>query len=260
MKITEKLRSRRIAYRTQVLYSRARLFSSRFDHPIIQEIPIGKRILVLCPHPDDDVIGAGGALRKHIEAGSQVAVLVLTDGSAGDSSKSRQQIASIRRQEQLEAAAVLGIKQIHFWIIPDGALTAAEGSATNLRELITDLQPDLVYLPSFLDKHPDHRAVTPLLAKSLEKTNLDFTCVVYELNVPILPNVVVDISEQIEIKLKALAAHKSQLDQVNYAELVKSFARWRAVSLTNSAAYAESFFVENVHSYLNLWQRVIGKD
>ena len=241
------------------MYSRARLFATRFDYPVIQEIPTGERILVLCPHPDDDVIGVGGTLRKHIEAGVQVAILILTDGGAGVPDQSRRHVAKLRHQEQLEAAAILGVDQLLFWDYPDGAFKVEDTSASKLLDLLNDLKPDLVYLPSFLYTHPDHRAVTPLLAQTQEDGNFDFNCAAYELNVPILPNVVIDISEQIDIKIRALAAHQSQLEEVNYTDLVKSFTRWRAISLTKNATFVETFYIDNIQGYLDLWHQVTGQ-
>lgn len=241
------------------MFGIGRLYVTRFDYPVIRVVPDGERILVLCPHPDDDVIGVGGTLRKHIERGVQVTILVLTDGGAGVPNQSRKEITKLRRQEQLNAASALGIERLHFWNIPDGALRASKSLASKLLFLLDKIQPDLVYLPSFLDTHPDHRAVTSLLALACKNSNIEFNCAAYELNVPILPNVVINISDQIEFKMQALAAHQSQLEQVNYEDLVLFFARWRAAALTKDATYAETFYIDSLKGYLDLWRRATEK-
>lgn len=252
------VRGRRVARRLRMVAGWERALTARLDCPRLIDVPPGRRVLVLSPHPDDDAIGVGGTLVKQREAGCAVTSLVLTDGGAG-APRPRADLAAVRRREEEEAAAILGIDRVIFWDEPDRALTASEANAARLRAVLREVQPDLVYLPSFLDIHPDHRTVTPLLARAIEGTTLGFSCAVYEFVTPVVPNVVVDISAQMERKLQAVSAHASQRASLDYPELVRALGRWRTGTLSPAVRYAEAFYVDDVRAYLALWRRAAGE-
>lgn len=232
----------------------SRLTHARFDYARWVDLPPGDRILTLSPHPDDDAFGVGGTLLKHHHAGCEMVSLVLTDGGADAAGHRRAQVVQVRQEEQRAAAAHLGIQQVLFWDVPDGGLTASQQNADRLRDLLAEMQPDLVYLPSFLDSHPDHRIATALLAQAIQNTNLSFYCGIYETTTPILPNTLVDISTEMETKLAALGEHQSQLASVDYIDLVSALNRWRSGTHGRTTQYAEAFYMDRVHAYLSLWQ------
>jgi LmbE family N-acetylglucosaminyl deacetylase len=231
------------------------LYTTRFAYPVLIHLPPGQQILTLSPHPDDDVISIGGTLLKHSQGGCRLTTLVLTDGAAGTPDQRRREVAQIRRREEEAAAGRLGIERVLFWDEPDGALAENKANAERLRGILREVQPDLVYLPSFLDYHPDHRVVTPLLARAVEGTDLSFACAIYETNSPIVPNVLVDISAQMETKLQAVAEHRSQLQLVDYVDLVRTLGRTRTGAFSRRVQYVEALFMESVHGYLTLWRQ-----
>ena len=255
MRLQDWLRQRRTARQMHVLASWWNLYTARFSYPRLIELPAGRRILTLAPHPDDDVIGVGGTLVKHHQAGCLLTTLVLTDGGAGDPGRKRADLTQIRQSEQRAAATHVGIDPVIFWDEPDGGLAADEKNARRLRAVLDDVQPDLVYLPPFFDSHSDHRAVTTLLYRALEGTALSLDCGIYEAGTPIVPNVLVDISAQMETKLQALREHRSQLELVDYLDTVRAVGRWRTGAFSRTVQYAEAFYVDGVHNYLDLWRQ-----
>ena len=180
-------------------------------------------------------------------------------GIAGSFAGAAFAAASPEKAEQQAAAASLGVEQVTFWDVPDGGLTASKQNADRLRELLEEMQPDLVYLPSFLDNHPDHQITTALLARTVQDTKLSFYCGMYETTVPILPNTLVDISAEMEGKLHALREHRSQLESVDYVELVSALNRWRSGTHGQTAQYAEAFYMDKVHAFLSLWRGATGR-
>src|SRR5437879_4633880 len=79
-------------------------------------------VLVISPHPDDESIGCGGTLRRHVLQGDIVQAVFLTSGERGGHGRSREDTMRIREQEAREAAAILGLAQIEFWRVSNGSL------------------------------------------------------------------------------------------------------------------------------------------
>src|SRR5258706_8010989 len=82
-----------------------------------------ERALVLAPHPDDEVFGAGGLLAGWARSAQAVRVVVLTDGRAQEKRSEGSADADVRRREALEAGAVLGIRDYTFEDFPDRSLS-----------------------------------------------------------------------------------------------------------------------------------------
>src|SRR5262249_53367106 len=124
-----------------------------------------KRVLVISPHPDDESIGCGGTVRKHFDEGAAVRAIFLTSGEKGGQGQSADATADIREAEARAAAAILGIENVDFLRLPDGALQASRGAVQRLRQLLVAWLPDCIYLPHGRETHPDHRAAVRLLRR-----------------------------------------------------------------------------------------------
>lgn len=252
------LRNARIRREVEKWRRMCRLYSERFAHPKLIGIPEGKRIVVLSPHPDDDVIGAGGTLSKHHAQGCHITSVVLTDGEAGHPENSTRETGICRRGEAGRAADLIGIDEVVFLGEPDGALASRDPGVSHLRDCLIRTAPDVVYLPMFLDNHPDHRAATALLARAMLGTDLEFTCCAYETWTPLIPNILVDITEHMPIKINAIAAHESQLAHIDYVALVQGLNRYRTAQFSRKIEFAEAFFMSSSSQYLSLWGEVDG--
>src|SRR5258706_2559089 len=94
-------------------------------------------VLVIAPHPDDEVIGCGGALCRHADRGDRVSVVFLTSGELGLKRLPREEAWAIREREATAAAAELGIAALDFWHGPDWVLAEhIEETAARLREAL----------------------------------------------------------------------------------------------------------------------------
>ncbi|MHA2501401.1 MAG: PIG-L deacetylase family protein [Candidatus Kariarchaeaceae archaeon] len=126
-----------------------------------------ERVLFLSPHDDDALIGCGGLISQLAEQGTDVSVVVLTDGGLGYSSvEDKLDIAERRKQEALEAYTTLGAS-VQFLGYPDMDLrnyqnwTAIDGSPGGYQQilkLVREFRPDMALLPNLNDRHPDHQA------------------------------------------------------------------------------------------------------
>lgn len=126
-------------------------------------VPEGGRAVIVAPHPDDEVLLAGGLMQQLIRLGREVCLVAVTDGEAshpGSTCWPGPLLARTRAQEQRLALRKLGAGDIlvHRLGFPDGGLQARHGRLTQaLRALLTG--SDVVLTTWSLDGHPDHEAV-----------------------------------------------------------------------------------------------------
>lgn len=201
-------------------------------------------VLGVAAHPDDLEAGAGGTIAAWTKQGAQVYYLILTSGAKGiaESDAPHQDLAEARRQEQREAARILGVADVFFCDHEDGLLTPSLDVKRDITRVIRQVRPDMVITmdPSMLFdhergfiNHPDHRAagqatldaVYPLARDHLSLPELFFTEKLKPHKVPAVllmntarPNCYIDITDTFDIKMHALAAHKSQFPSTHEAE------------------------------------------
>jgi LmbE family N-acetylglucosaminyl deacetylase len=221
--------------------------------------PGDERVLVLAPHMDDEVIGCGGTLARHRQRGAEVSVIFLTDGRHGgmidDAERARgQSLTSVRKQEAKLALSELGISRIEFLDAEDGRLTTIPELTARLRVLLLKLQPQIVYLPFFLEEHPDHRAVSPLLLAAAGGTSLNFRCHGYEVWTPLFPNCFVRIDDTVEAKRRALSRYRSQLLDADYLHTALGLSAYRSNAIMDPPCrYAEAFSATSLSQYARLY-------
>jgi LmbE family N-acetylglucosaminyl deacetylase len=224
-------------------------------------------ILVVVAHPDDIEFGIGGSVAVWTDAGHTVVYCIVTDGSAGsnDPNVTRESLVEQRRQEQISAAALVGVHDVRFLGYQDGMLQPTLDLRRDITRLIRELKPYRVVLmdPTTIMvkneqfdyiNHPDHRAageaalyaVFPsaetrpifpeLLAEGLEPHHVSelYISFAYE------PTLAVDISPVIDHKIAALLEHKSQLE-ASVGDMVRG---WDARAGADAGvAYAETYRV-----------------
>lgn len=126
-----------------------------------------ERVLVVMAHPDDVDFGAAGTVAKMTDAGIDVVYCLITDGQAGgfDSTISRDEMASIRRQEQTKAAAEVGVTDLRFLGHMDGTVEVSMRLREDISAVIRSVRPQVVIsqspirdLDSTYRSHPDHIA------------------------------------------------------------------------------------------------------
>jgi LmbE family N-acetylglucosaminyl deacetylase/glycosyltransferase involved in cell wall biosynthesis len=204
---------------------------------------LGRRVLVLAPHPDDESLGCGGALILHARHHDPVKVVVLTDGAAGDAGNRyrRDEYIALRQREAREACDVLGIADLEFWSFPDGELTPDGAPLDRLVRLLDGYQPTLVYAPSPLEFHPDHRATAALLWRALQRVPPPGEVAFFEYNRPLHVNTLIDITPVIEQKTRACDAYRSQLANYPYTDCAVGLNRYRALTVSAVSRYAEGY-------------------
>jgi len=210
-------------------------------------------VLVFAPHPDDDIIGSGGSLARHIHTGDRVAIVYMTSGEAGSLSFPPQELMRIREEEATQATALLGITDLSFLRNPDGFLEYNRDNLNRLIAIIRSRRPVWIYVPHSLDAVPDHqvthqlvveacrRAAGPWFQQSGETPWSVKNILGYEVWTP-LQNIgyCVNINEYINLKIESLQMHKSQLADIHYDEAILSLNRYRGI-MTGQGDYCECF-------------------
>jgi N-acetylglucosamine malate deacetylase 1 len=226
--------------------------SKVFNTSALVWVPGAERVLVLAPHMDDETIGCGGALALHARAGASCTVVFLTDGRHGSAglkhlgAKERRseelKLVETRKREARLALQTLGVQDATFLDVEDGTLTSDPQVSKRVRGILERERPDLVYVPCFLEQHPDHYAASRILLEATMGGSLGFQCLAYEVWTPLFPNCVVRIDEVLEVKQRALAHYRSQLQDMDYAHSAIGLNAYRSAAFTgHRARFAEAF-------------------
>lgn len=187
-----------------------------------------KRILVLAPHNDDETLGCGATMAKHVRRGDEVFVAVLTSISEGHPVM-RPNKAEIRK-ETMAAMKILGVKPDHviFRDLPNVLLPERPVHEVNrvVNEVIQGVKPDVMYIPFINDLHQDHRIIvyaaqvaarsTTPVGRNIREIYMYETLSETHWNIDsveggFLPNVYNDVTGFLSVKLRAVSAYKSQL-------------------------------------------------
>lgn len=195
-------------------------------------------VLVLAPHPDDEVFGCAGAIMRHAEAGDPVHVVIVTDAAWMEGTA----YAATRQHESRAAASVLGYGEPTFWGLPDRGLEYGEWLIRRVSECIEQHRAEFVYAPSCREIHPDHRALALAAAEAVRRSPRPIDLVMYEVGVPLQPNWLLDISALlIERKKAAMACFASQIERQAYDRQISALNQFRTYTLPGSVEAAEAY-------------------
>ncbi|PYN46188.1 MAG: hypothetical protein DMD95_06990 [Candidatus Rokuibacteriota bacterium] len=202
-------------------------------------------ILAFGAHPDDIEYGCGGMLAKYVLRGHAVYLFIASDGALGGD-------AEARRQEQKDAARILGVREVFWGDYRDTEVPLTREIIVRLESVIREIEPRMIFVNSPDDTHQDHRN----LAQSvMSATRYVPNFLFYEVpsTVNFAPNCSTDIAEVLDTKLAGLEAHRSQVTKTNIEdltilELARSCANFRGIQAR--VKYAEAF--QSVRLLLNL--------
>ena len=217
-----------------------------------------QHVLIVAPHPDDDIIGCGGSIAKHCKAGNQVTIMYMTSGDAGGIHYSREELATLREEEAQKAANHLGVNNLIFLRLADGYVEFNRENLIRITCILREIKPDIVYIPHSQEANRDHRITHQLLLEACQRAGAPFfpecgtqlwgiaTILGYEVWTPIQDVYYSeDISEFMDQKRAALQIHVSQLEYYRYDEAIKGFNRYRGI-MTAGCDYGECFTLPKI--------------
>ena len=220
--------------------------------PILSDIEGKKRILVIAPHPDDEMIGPGGTLIKAIGNECKVKTLYLTSGGrTNDENKERENEANL-------VAKKVGY-QTEFLRKNTLGISLDTSIYKKLSKIIKLFSPDIIFVTFLLDDHDDHRRASELLLRTYEEEDLNDSIPVwsYQIYGSVLPNVVVDISEVYKSKIEAIKLFTSQMKSRDWAHYSLGLNAYnsRLIKGKTNHRYVEAFFVLPLKDYAGLCRR-----
>jgi LmbE family N-acetylglucosaminyl deacetylase len=221
------------------------------------------KVLIVSAHPDDEVLGCGGTIARHADAGDQVQVLIMAEG-ATSRQLHRDRVQASEELSALEEAAktagkILGAVGVELLDLPDNRLDSLDrlDLIKQTENRIGCYQPEVIYVHHAGDVNVDHRRLHEAVTTACRPTpgqqvrrilsyEVASSC---EWQLPgsgpaFTPNWFVDISGQWDRKREALLAYASEMRAWPHArslEALEHLARWRGAQVGVEAA--EAFFL-----------------
>jgi len=218
------------------------------------------RILVVAAHPDDEILGAGATIRKHVNSGDAVECIILGEGLTSRE-KSRKgfdnELISELQYQTLKAAELIGFKNVHFSGFPDNRFDSVDllEIVKEVEKYIQNFNPDTIYTHHYGDLNIDHRRTFEAVITATRPIGEYCVKEIYCFETPsstewnfkygdnsFKPNVFVDVESTIDAKLKAMECYKLEIRDFPHPRSLKALeiiaARWGTVV---GKRYAEAF-------------------
>jgi len=213
------------------------------------------KILVVVAHPDDEILGMGGTILKHVKNNDEVEVIILGQGVTSrydNSEKNKDEINSLRRESK-DALKVLGVEKVHFYDFPDNRFDSVDllDIIKTLEKHISEFKPNYVYTHFYGDLNIDHLITykaTITACRPINKINVISFEVLSstEQNAQLestvfIPNLYIDIEKELEKKKEAMSKYKSELKDYPHPrslEGIEHLAKYRGLAIQSKAVEA----------------------
>jgi LmbE family N-acetylglucosaminyl deacetylase len=191
-----------------------------------------RKVLSIVAHPDDEVLGCGGTIARLSKKGNEIYVLILGEGITSrddirDKQKRKSEILALRRQAE-EANKLLGIKKIFFYDFPDNRFDTVPflDIVKVIEKIKNQIKPEIIFTHYEKDLNIDHQITYKAVITAARPLEEETVKEIYSFEIPsstewtyplsFSPNMFYDISETIDVKIKALKEYKSELKKYPY--------------------------------------------
>ncbi len=212
------------------------------------------RVLAIAAHPDDELLGLGATLARHVEAGDEVVAIVVSEGA---SSRYEAGAENELQAAGRKAAKTLGLADIRFLGFPDQRLDTVPLIEVTQRveKHIDELRPDTLYTHHWGDMNRDHRVVGEAVMVAVRPIGENFPRTVLLFETPsstewappdpgsaFVPNYFVDVTSTIDKKLAAMACYESEIRPAPHPRSLEALrARAQYWGQVITRPYAEAF-------------------
>lgn len=220
------------------------------------------RILVIVAHPDDEVLGMGGLITKYTKNNDHVKIVIMATGilarreisknnsNNNDKTKFKKQIEKLQKEAK-NAAKIMGVKDLEFLDFPDNEMDVISNLkiTKKIEKIIEKFNPDKLYTHSSTDINVDHRVIfNSVLTATRPHSNTSVKELIsfetpssteWNFEETFLPNLFVDISTELQTKMDAIKAYKTEIRKFPHPRSVEGLEiiakRWGMVSGFNCA-------------------------
>lgn len=216
-------------------------------------------ILVVVAHPDDEILGLAGTIKKYINSSYTVNCLILGEGMTSRTTKrvdtSKDLIHSLH-QQTLKAAKIIGYEKVFFSNFPDNRFDSVDllDITKEIEKYVYQLKPDIIFTQHYGDLNIDHRKTFEAVITACRPVGEYHVKEIYCFETPsstewnfqydkaFKPNVFIDIQDTLQSKLDAMECYKTELGEYPHPRSLKALeinaAKWGAVV---GMKYAEAF-------------------
>lgn len=223
---------------------------------------LSKKVLVLAAHPDDEILGCGGTLAKHIDNGDQVKVVIMAEGLTSRLDKRNKKAFDKEFKELYNSAKkanqALGVTDLEILDFPDNRMDSVDmiEVVKKIEAIIAKFSPDLIYTHHFCDLNVDHQiihqatltAARPLPGQKIKKifffeipSSTDWGFSGVSTGNYFNPNIFINIEDQLDQKLRALEFYHQEMrpfPNARSVEGLEALAKWRGAFSGYKAAEA----------------------
>ena len=222
---------------------------------------MNKKVLIVAAHPDDEVLGCGGAILKHVADGDDVHIVIMAEGITSrdkvrDVAKNSTTLQELSTKSHLVAEA-LGARTLNMLQFPDNRMDNRDllDVIKSVEQIIDDIKPDIIYTHHYGDINIDHQITNQAVitaSRALPGTSVkqilffetlsstDYQ--VININNVFIPNWFVNIESEIDKKIEILKIYNSEMREYPHSrsyEGVKLLAQYRGLAVGKK--YVEAF-------------------
>ena len=214
------------------------------------------KILIVVAHPDDEVLGCFGTVAKMVKQGAEAYTLILSNGKTSRDEFEENEIATLK-QEMLEANNVINIKNVFQLDFPDNSFDSVSllEITKAIEKIKSDIKPNIIFTHHFGDMNIDHQITYQAVLTATRPMCDECVKQIYSMEIPsstewnsynknniFVPNVFVDISQTINLKIQAMEKYKSELRAYPHPrslEFIKELAKTNGIK--QGIGYCEQF-------------------
>ena len=230
------------------------------------------KVLVIVAHPDDEVLGMGGTIKKIVKNGDSVKIVIMATGitsrrstkyknqtkydmNKNEMKEVKNQIQDLKR-DAVKAAKILGVTNIEFLDFPDNEMDSVSNLQVTkeIERIIDEFKPEIIYTHNDSDVNIDHRVIYNATITATRPTGNPGIKEVISFEVPsstewnfgtsFTPNIFVDISKELKVKLNAMSMYKNEIRKFPHPRSIEGLEviarRWGTVC---GCKAAEAFFL-----------------
>jgi LmbE family N-acetylglucosaminyl deacetylase len=214
------------------------------------EVNSNSRVMVLAPHHLDEVIGCGGTVIRLAKKGAHIKVIYLTDSSYDGRVGPSCRLVPMEQRAVEESLSRLRCFECERLDLPCMGICCDRNSCQKLARVMDYYSPDLIFVPSLREMHPDNMMTGLLAALALREYEGRLTLYSYEVWGGLSPNTMVEITDVVEDKISAMNIERKFGKLVDGERLVRETNSFSLSAMENER-YSEAFLREEKQEFLD---------